>query len=128
MFRLRETASFPCSHREHRASANGKHRRHKGFHPLCIPIASRATDDAPHRLTRTRSLIRASFAFAASKRTAKIWKLTRTGIATLIDWLGGNFSRFGPRARRGYENWENSLAFIGRRLAPPQEGCGCDIF
>ena len=41
------------------------------------PAASRANADAPRRLIRTRLLNSKTFAFAASKRTAKIEKRSR---------------------------------------------------
>ena len=48
----------------------------RGGCPLTYPAVSRANADAPRRLIRTRLLNSKNFAFAASKRTAKIEKLT----------------------------------------------------
>ena len=60
------------------------------------PAASRANADAPHRLIRTRLPEGGNFAFAASKRTAKIEKLTRDVFGKLSDLLGKNSLRFEP--------------------------------
>ena len=48
---------------------------------------------------RTESTVKLTFAFAASKRTAKIEKLTNIGIEALSDLLGGKSLRFKPRER-----------------------------
>ena len=60
------------------------------------PAASRANADAWHRLIRTRLSEGRSFAFAASKRTAKSEKLSPVEIETLSDLLGKNSLRFEP--------------------------------
>ena len=53
------------------------------------PAASRANADAPRRLIRTRLSESRNFAFAASKRTAKIEKLTRGGIEMENEYYRG---------------------------------------
>ena len=74
------------------------------------PAMSRANADAPHRLIRTRLLNSKNFAFAASKRTAKIEKLTNIGIEALSDLFGGKSLRFKPRCAR-IVKLKNSKAF-----------------
>ena len=49
---------------------------------------------------RTESTVRLTSAFAASKRTAKIEKLTNIGIEALADLFGGNLIRSKPRFAR----------------------------
>ena len=71
----------------------------RGGCPLTYPAASRANADAPRRLIRTRLLNSKNFAFAASKRTAKIEKLTHAGIEALSDLFSENLLRFEPRER-----------------------------
>ena len=72
----------------------------RGGCPLTYPAASRANAVAPRRLIRTRLPEGENFAFAASKRTAKIEKLTRIGIEAPLDLLGGKLQRFEPRPAR----------------------------
>ena len=101
MFRCAKQQVFLARKASIAQSANEKRCAH-GAAALMDPASSRATDDAPRRLTRTRPDACGAFAFAASKRTAKIEKLTRIGIGALADLLGENLLRFEPR-ERGYK-------------------------
>ena len=49
---------------------------------------------------RTGVTVRRTYAFAASKRTAKIEKRSRIGIEAPLDLLGGKLQRFKPRFAR----------------------------
>ena len=75
MFRCAKQQVFLARKASIAQSANEKRCAH-GAAALMNPASSRATDDAPRRLTRTRTDACEAFAFAASKRTAKIEKLT----------------------------------------------------
>ena len=101
MFRCAKQQVFLARKASIAQSANEKRCAH-GAAALMNPASSRATDDAPRRLTRTRPDACGTFAFAASKRTAKTEKLTRTGIEALLGLLGGTPRQFKPR-ERGYE-------------------------
>ena len=71
----------------------------RGGCPLTYPAASRANAVAPRRLIRTRLSACGNLAFAASKRTAKTEKLTRTEIEALSDLFKENSQRLRPRER-----------------------------
>ena len=114
MFRCAKQQVFLARKASIAQSANEKRCAHGAAAPK-NPAASRANAVASRRLIRTRLSEGRSFAFAASKRTAKREKLTRGGIEMLSDLFGGNLWRFEPR-ERGYEIEASSCGCIRRGI------------
>ena len=101
---LYRTISIPFLCTEQR---NGRKKIGIGALPLCTPMPPSASESNCHGCAmgnskaRTESTGRPTFAFAASKRTAKTEKRSRIGFEALLVLLGGNLLRFEPH-ERGY--------------------------